>query len=259
MAKIFSTEDGNLSTSLRVTKERKYSDIDLSLSARTSTDGDVYRKTDASAVKQAVKNLLLTSKFEKPYRPQFGANLNSLLFENMDEDVGDEIIENIRSAIERFEPRARVVGISVSATPDFNYVDATIEFRVVNTNVVDVLKVTLTPSTQASVADIPVLPVTDRNVTPTYFNVIFTEREDRIQTIGGSIITQDTIEIPDLAILTEPDSDLIHVMYLGTVEGVLLRDSAELGGILTVPDENQIFTQTGGFFIIPNQSLGGEE
>lgn len=258
MAKIFSTEDGNLSTSLRVTKERKYSDVDLSLSARTSTDGDVYRKTDAAAVKQAVKNLLLTSKFEKPYRPQFGANLNSLLFENMTEDVGDEIIEDIKNAIERFEPRARIVGISVSATPDYNYVDASIEFRVVNTNVVDILKVSLTPATQSSVADIPVLPVTTTEVVPTYFDVIFTEREDRIQTIGGSIITQDTIDIPDLAILTEPDSDLIHVMYLGNVEGILLRDSEDISGILTVPDENQIFTETGGFFIIPNQSLSGE-
>ena len=53
MTKIFSTEDGNLDTSIRIVKERTYSDVDLSLSSRTSTDGDVFKKTDAASVKQA--------------------------------------------------------------------------------------------------------------------------------------------------------------------------------------------------------------
>ena len=94
MSKIFSTEDGNLNSSIRVVKEREYSDIDLSLGARTSTDGDVFRKTDAASVKQAVKNLIMTNRFEKPYRPNYGANLGGMLFELMSEDVGEEIVKS---------------------------------------------------------------------------------------------------------------------------------------------------------------------
>ena len=45
-------EDGNLSSSPRVTKIRPYSDIDLTFGARTATDGDVFRKTDAAMAQQ---------------------------------------------------------------------------------------------------------------------------------------------------------------------------------------------------------------
>ena len=89
--------DGNLSNSNRVVKERLYSDIDLTFFARTSTDGDVFKKTDAASVKQALKSLLLTNKFEKPYKPAFGGNLNGLLFELADADTGSEIASRIKS------------------------------------------------------------------------------------------------------------------------------------------------------------------
>jgi len=140
---IKSNEDGNLSNSSRVAKERLYSDVDLSFDARTTTDGDVFRKTDAAAVKQALKTLLLTNRFEKPYRPDFGANLSGLLFELANEDTGYEIISQIKSTIERYEPRARVLDIEVSAQPDYNSVNLIIEFRVVDTGFTDVLKLVL--------------------------------------------------------------------------------------------------------------------
>ena len=57
--KAFSIEDGNLSASVVTTRSKKYTDIDLTFANRPS--GDVYKKVDAAAVKQAVKNLLLTS------------------------------------------------------------------------------------------------------------------------------------------------------------------------------------------------------
>ena len=101
MAKIFSTEDGKLNTSVRLTGERLYTDFDLVFEKKTSTDGDIFKKTDASAVKQAIKTLLLTNRFEKPYRPQFGADLYSLLFGLADEETGEEISSAITEAIER--------------------------------------------------------------------------------------------------------------------------------------------------------------
>jgi len=140
---IKSNEDGNLSSSIRVAKERLYSDLDLSFDARITTDGDVFRKTDAAAVKQALKTLLLTNRFEKPYRPEFGGNLSGLLFELANENTGYEIISRIKSTIERYEPRVRVLDLEVSAQPDYNSVNVVIEFRVVNTGITDVLKLVL--------------------------------------------------------------------------------------------------------------------
>ena len=50
----FAIEDGNLSTgSLNASRERNYSDIDLTFSANPT--GDVYKKTDAAAVSSLLK------------------------------------------------------------------------------------------------------------------------------------------------------------------------------------------------------------
>lgn len=144
MAKVFSSEDANLDTSVRVTRKRLYSDIDLSLNANIISEeglGDIYKKTDAAAVKQAIKNLLMTNRFEKPYRPAFGANLGSKLFELIDETSGNEVIDLIKATIERYEPRAKILNIRVFSNPDNYSLSVTLEFRIINTNVSESLSV----------------------------------------------------------------------------------------------------------------------
>lgn len=136
-------EDGNLSKSSRVVKEKQYSDFDLLFDARSATDGDIFRKTDAASVKQALKNLILTNRFEKPYRPNYGANLSGLLFELADEDTGNEVLARIKNQINRFEPRAKILNIKVTSRPDYNSINVYLEFRVVSTGIIDVLKVPL--------------------------------------------------------------------------------------------------------------------
>lgn len=251
MAKRFSTEDGKLDTSIRVVKERDYSDLDLSLSSRTSTDGDVFKKTDAASVKQAIKNLLMTNRFEKPYRPNYGADLGGLLFELMDEDVGEEIIDNIKKAIQRYEPRAKVLNVRVTATPDYNSVSVIVEFRVISTGLVETLKVSLNPSAPI---EIPALPITTEPFI-IYNDIVRAENNDRLATYRGDLVKRDLVIPPVDALLTDPDSDMIFALFNGFIEGVLLIDSDLLEGILTVPDEDQISTQDGLDFLIPNQVI----
>jgi len=140
--KAFSIEDGNLSASIVTTRSKKYTDIDLTFTAKPS--GDVYKKFDAAAVKQSVKNLLLTSRYEKPFQPNFGANLNSALFA-LDTDYDPDFIQDlIADAIAKYEPRARVLEISLNLQPETNALDATIVFQVVNTSEVVSVDVSLT-------------------------------------------------------------------------------------------------------------------
>jgi len=129
--RVISTEDGNLTSSIITAREKSYSDIDLLFAAKTN--GEVYAKKDAASVKQAVKTLVQTNYFEKPYLPFFGANIRSLLFELVDNDDTSEIIDNITNAIEVYEPRARIVDIKASLRPDNNALDLTIEFQIVST------------------------------------------------------------------------------------------------------------------------------
>lgn len=128
----FSIEDGNLqSRSVVTTKQKIYKDLDLTF-ARAPND-DVYKKTDAAAVKQSVKNILLTNRLEKPFNPIFGGNLNSFLFE-LSEFFDEQTIEDeVRTAIENYEPRAIVRGVRAKMIPDQNDIRVSVAFQIANT------------------------------------------------------------------------------------------------------------------------------
>lgn len=129
-----SLEDRNLDTStFKTTKNRKNLDIDLSFSPKPTT-GDIYKKTEAAAVKQSVRNLLTTGKYEKPFQPDFGARLYDFLFELDTMYDGRAIINNVFESIRAFEPRVDIKTLKV--TPRFltdqNTLQIDVIFRVIN-------------------------------------------------------------------------------------------------------------------------------
>jgi len=146
MAKIQSTEDTALNSVALVTnRKRVYSDIDLTFARNTANDDDIFKKKDAAAVKQAVKNLILTNEAEKPFRPRFGANLTGLLFELVnDEDAEEDIRERIYDVIEQYEPRATVEDLEVFLNEDQNRLSVKLKFRILNIDVIDTLETTVT-------------------------------------------------------------------------------------------------------------------
>lgn len=129
--RVLSREDGNLTSSIITTREKSYSDIDLLFAAKPN--GEIYSKKDAASVKQAIKTLIQTNYFEKPYLPFFGANIRSSLFELADNDDTSELVDNIKNAVEVYEPRAIITNIKASLRPDNNALDLTIEFQIVST------------------------------------------------------------------------------------------------------------------------------
>ena len=130
--RVLSTEDGNLQKSTLISSRAvDYLDIDLTFAKRPS--GDIYKKKDAAAVKQSIKNLLLTDFYEKPFQPFFGANLRAMLFELADDDTEDEVEENIRNAINKYEPRAEILTITVNVLPDQNDMRVSVYFKIINT------------------------------------------------------------------------------------------------------------------------------
>ena len=132
MATKLAAEDVRLgSSSIIGSRTKVYKDIDLTFAAKAS--GEIFKKTDAAAVKQAVKNLMLTNHFEKPFQPKFGANLRDLLFELADDEAEEDIEERCLNAINVFEPRAQALNVTAIANPDRNSINVTVEFRVINT------------------------------------------------------------------------------------------------------------------------------
>ena len=132
MARVFAQEDGNLSTRpITTSRTASYTDIDLTFTNKSN--GEIFKKTDAASVKQAVRNLLMTNKGEKPFNPHYGGNLNDFLF-SLSEDLDNIEIENaIMLAIDAQEPRAAVRGVQVLLKEDYNSMHVLVQFQVVNT------------------------------------------------------------------------------------------------------------------------------
>ena len=110
-----------------------YKDINITGKKHPVTD-DVVVSKDASAIKQAIVNLLLTNKGERLMNPTYGSDIRSYLFEPMDFGTANQIKNNIRDTIETFEPRIRV--LQISATPNFddNGFDITMTYSIVGTD-----------------------------------------------------------------------------------------------------------------------------
>lgn len=129
----FAAEDEFLNTfTVATSRTKEYKDIDLTFSA-IPVSGDIYKKSDRNAVKQAVKTLLLTNLLEKPFLPEFGGDLQGQLFELADGSTEAFLRENIIQQIELFEPRAQILDLVVNPSPDYNALGVTVEFKIVNT------------------------------------------------------------------------------------------------------------------------------
>jgi hypothetical protein len=140
VTKSLALEDGNLQTpSIITTRKRNFSDLDLTFAVKST--GDVYKKTDAAAVRQSVKTLLQTNYGERPFRPFLGANLRSKLFDNFTLEENAAVIEDaIIDVLAFYEPRASVLAVDVDDNPDRNYLNVRVEFQVVNTEEIVVLE-----------------------------------------------------------------------------------------------------------------------
>ena len=112
-------------------KEPIFKDIPLSFNAHPVT-GLIKALTNREAVKQSVKNIVLTNHYERPYNPFLGGDVLSKLFEPMTSITEYEVTTNIKQALENFEPRADVLEVVVDAKEDLNALEVSITFNIIN-------------------------------------------------------------------------------------------------------------------------------
>jgi len=110
--------------------KNEYADLDL-LFVANPISGDVTTKKDADAVKRSVRNILMTNHYERPFKPNFGANLRSRLFE-LDEVGGRKNLErDIVETLSLMEPRISNIKVQI-ADLDNNNLDVRVSYIVKN-------------------------------------------------------------------------------------------------------------------------------
>lgn len=110
---------------------RKYSDLDATFLA-SPVSGDLSLRLDEQAIKFAVKNLVLTRNFERPFDSSIGSQVNNYLFELMDDSSIIVLKEVISRTIQNHEPRVVLNDVKIEAKNDSNELVITILFRIIN-------------------------------------------------------------------------------------------------------------------------------
>ena len=108
-----------------------FSDIPISFTAHPIT-GNVKKSINRDAVKNSVRNIILTNHGERFFKPKFGGNVTSKLFENASKFTEFNTARSIRIALANYEPRAEVIKVKVTANPDTNNLTVSLKFRVTN-------------------------------------------------------------------------------------------------------------------------------
>jgi|SRR5210317_1426574 len=93
-----------------------------------SSDLTLFKNEDA--VKESLKNLILTNKGERLMQPNLGGNIKAMLFENITPATLKLIEEQIRETINLYEPRVDLIDVVVTSNLDDNVVSVQIEFYI---------------------------------------------------------------------------------------------------------------------------------
>ena len=106
-------------------------DLDLQFKAHPIT-GDLALKYDTDAVRRAVRNILLTNKYERPFKPNFGGNLQSALFELYTSVQINRLKRQLKEQIEIIEPRVTNVSVRFAPVTNSNRLDVTVTYSIIN-------------------------------------------------------------------------------------------------------------------------------
>lgn len=124
------------------TNTRVFTDIDLNFRPHPLT-GDIVKRTNDSAIKASVRNLVLTNNYERPFHSDIGAPLRRLLFELPSPLTKTMIEKSITDLLNTYEPRVVLTQVQVTYSHDTYEVYVRIEYKIVNTSTQQTVEVTL--------------------------------------------------------------------------------------------------------------------
>jgi phage baseplate assembly protein W len=113
------------------TLKKLYSDIDPAFT-RTPGKNDIALSFDELAVIRALRYLLLTNNYERPFQPNLGSGIRKMLFEPINPLTATQLKTEIRTTINNHEPRVNLQDVIVQEMVDNNAYNVILEFYVGN-------------------------------------------------------------------------------------------------------------------------------
>ncbi len=113
---------------------RAFRDLSIGMKSNPNTE-DFSMVKNENAIKQSMKNLILTGFGERPFQPTKGSRLRQMLFENFDVFMAEELKEEIFNVITQFEPRVQLNEVRVRAS-DTDDLEVEVDYTIVGETLV---------------------------------------------------------------------------------------------------------------------------
>jgi len=102
---------------------------DVSFSFIHPATGDLLLATDIEAVKNSIKNIVLTPRGTRPFFPEFGTRVSRLLFELASPITASQIRDEIIDGVQKFEKRVSAFQVRVDDDHERNAYRITMTFQ----------------------------------------------------------------------------------------------------------------------------------
>ena len=112
------------------TVSKKFVDINPNFEKNPLTK-DLPLLKNAEAIKFAIKNIIMTTRGDRAFRPYFGSTVIGSLFENFTLATADDIKVAISDALKAYEPRIKLLDVRVRDDIDSNALDVRIYYRII--------------------------------------------------------------------------------------------------------------------------------
>ena len=123
-------------------RSRSFTDIPMGLQKNPFTK-DISPVKNEEAIKQSIKNIVLTTPGEKFFQPRFGSKVSQLLFEPLDPFLIDAIKTEILNTIGNYEKRVVVTNVRCIPDYDNNAISVSIEYQVIGLPIVETIQFVL--------------------------------------------------------------------------------------------------------------------
>tara|TARA_B100001093_G_C26703348_1_gene960086 strand:- start:317 stop:718 length:402 start_codon:yes stop_codon:yes gene_type:complete len=114
-----------------ITNNIFFSDLRSDLAVNPAND-DVILSVNEKAIETSIINLLQTNFYERPFQPEIGSNIRSLLFELATPQMQYNLKEAVLETIENFEPRCQILDVLVESNEDEHSLKVYITFQAIN-------------------------------------------------------------------------------------------------------------------------------
>lgn len=114
-----------------VARSRDFSDLDLRFKPHPNL-GDLVPLRDIAAIKNSVRNLILTGYGERLFQPSIGCGIVDKLFENFSPVTVAAMQESIVRTIRFHEPRVSIADVKITDRSDENSVFVSITVKILN-------------------------------------------------------------------------------------------------------------------------------